>query len=248
MGSREVIFQAKAEITEKANTVVLPIDDPMLAGLADDCRRQGKRVITVSTVPGTAADVVVDAAASVVTVLENGHPASAPVVIPNVGHAVNLAVTIGIARALEVPLADIASRLGALPDSPHRAEVQQAASGVVVIDDTYNSNPVGAERALRGAAEIAAERGGQLVVVTPGMVELGTVQAARNREFAESIASVGGVLFAVARTNRKALVAGAGSGVVQVYDRRTDAVAAALDQAGERGVILYENDLPDHYP
>ena len=248
MGSREVIFQAKAEITEKASTVVLPIDDPMLAALADQCRTQGKRVITVSTVPGTAADVVVDAAAGEVTVLENGRPASAPVVIPNVGHAVNLAVTIGIARAMEVPLADIAGRLGALPDSPHRAEVQQAASGVVVIDDTYNSNPVGAERALRGAAEIAAERGGQLVVVTPGMVELGTVQAARNREFAESIASVGGVLFAVARTNRKALVAGAGSGAVQVYDRRTDAVAAALDQAGERGVILYENDLPDHYP
>jgi UDP-N-acetylmuramoyl-tripeptide--D-alanyl-D-alanine ligase len=248
MGSREVIFQAKSEITEKASTVVLPIDDPLLAGLAEQCRRQGKRVITVSTVPGTAADVVVDAGAGEVTVLENGHPASAPVVIPNVGHAVNLAVTIGIARALEVPLADIASRLGALPDSPHRAEVQQAASGVTVIDDTYNSNPVGAERALRGAAEIAAERGGQLVVVTPGMVELGTVQATRNREFAESIASVGGVLFAVARTNRAALVAGAGTGAVQIFDRRTDAVAAALDQAGERGVILYENDLPDHYP
>jgi UDP-N-acetylmuramoyl-tripeptide--D-alanyl-D-alanine ligase len=165
-----------------------------------------------------------------------------------VGHAVNLAVTIGIARAMEVPLADIAGRLGALPDSPHRAEVQHAASGVVVIDDTYNSNPVGAERALRGAAEIAAERGGQLVVVTPGMVELGTVQAARNREFAESIAAAGGMLFAVARTNRAALVAGAGSGAVRIFDRRTDAVAAALDQAGERGVILYENDLPDHYP
>jgi len=25
-------------------------------------------------------------------------------------------------------------------------------------------------------------------------------------------------------------------------------VRAALDQAGDRGVILYENDLPDHYP
>jgi len=250
MGSREVIFQAKSEITEKARTVVLPIDETELAGLAEKCRAEGKRVITVSVVPGTDADVVVDAAASTVSVRENGSVATATVVIPGVGHAVNLAVAVGIAHALEIPLATVASRLGALPDSPHRAEVQYAESGVVVIDDTYNSNPVGSQRALEGAAAIAAERGGPLVVVTPGMVELGHVQAARNEAFAASVSSHGGHLFAIARTNRAALVQGAasGSGSVRIFDRRTEAVAAALDQAGDRGVILYENDLPDHYP
>ena len=250
MGSREVIFQAKSEITEKARTVVLPIDETELAGLAEKCRAEGKRVITVSVVPGTDADVVVDAAASTVSVRENGSVATATVVIPGVGHAVNLAVAVGIAHALEIPLATVASRLGALPDSPHRAEVQYAESGVVVIDDTYNSNPVGSQRALEGAAAIAAERGGPLVVVTPGMVELGHVQAARNEAFAASVSSLGGHLFAIARTNRAALVQGAasGSGSVRIFDRRTEAVAAALDQAGDRGVILYENDLPDHYP
>jgi len=250
MGSREVIFQAKSEITEKARTVVLPIDETELAGLAEKCRAEGKRVITVSVVPGTDADVVVDAAASTVSVRENGSVATATVVIPGVGHAVNLAVAVGIAHALEIPLATVASRLGALPDSPHRAEVQYAESGVVVIDDTYNSNPVGSQRALEGAAAIAAERGGPLVVVTPGMVELGHVQAARNEAFAASVSSYGGHLFAIARTNRAALVQGAasGSGSIRIFDRRTEAVAAALDQAGDRGVILYENDLPDHYP
>jgi UDP-N-acetylmuramoyl-tripeptide--D-alanyl-D-alanine ligase len=250
MGSREVIFQAKSEITEKAGTVVLPIDETELAGLAEKCRAEGKRVITVSVVPGTGADVVVDAAAGTVTVLENGTVATAAVEIPGVGHAVNLAVAVGIGHALDIPLSTIASRLGALPDSPHRAEVQHAESGVVVIDDTYNSNPVGAQRALEGAAAIAAERGGPLVVVTPGMVELGHVQAARNEAFAASVAAHGGHLFAIARTNRAALVKGAASGPVppKIFDRRTEAVAAALDQAGDRGVILYENDLPDHYP
>jgi len=250
MGSRDVIFQAKSEITEKARTVVLPIDDPLLAGLAEKCRAEGKRVITVSTVPGTDADVVVDAAAGTISVREAGAHATASVVIPGVGHAVNLAVAVGIAHALEIPLSAVANRLDALPDSPHRAEVQHAESGVVIIDDTYNSNPVGAQRALEGAAAIAAERGGPLVVVTPGMVELGSVQVQRNTEFAASIAAAGGHLFAIARTNRAALLAGAASvgGSVKIFDRRTDAVAAALDQAGDRGVILYENDLPDHYP
>jgi UDP-N-acetylmuramoyl-tripeptide--D-alanyl-D-alanine ligase len=248
MGSREVIFQAKSEITEKAKTVVLPIDQPELAGLAERCRTEGKRVVTVSTDPGADADVIVDAAGGLVTVIEGDTVATAAVHIPSVGHAVNLAVAVGIAHAMEIPLSTIADRLGALPDSPHRAEVQHAESGVVVIDDTYNSNPVGAERALQGAAGIAAERGGPLVVVTPGMVELGHVQAERNEAFAASVAALGGHLFAIARTNRTALVRGAGAGSVRVFDRRAEAVAAALDQAGDRGVILYENDLPDHYP
>jgi UDP-N-acetylmuramoyl-tripeptide--D-alanyl-D-alanine ligase len=250
MGSREVIFQAKSEITEKARIVVLPIDDPMLASLAETCRAQGKRVVTVSTVPGTAADVVVDAANELVTVSVGGSVETAPVVIPGVGHAVNLAVTVGIALALDVDFATIAPRLAALPDSAHRAEIQIAATGVAIVDDTYNSNPVGAARAVHGAAALAAERGGPLVVVTPGMVELGSVQRARNEEFAAQVAEAGGYLFAVAKTNRAALVAGGSKGPhpVRTFDRRTDAVTVALDQAGDRGVILYENDLPDHYP
>jgi len=248
--SREVIFAAKSEITETARIVVLPIDEPMLAGLAETCREQGKTVITVSTVPGTAADVVVDAANETVSVSEAGRTESARVVIPSVGHAVNLAVAVGIARALDVSLSTISARLSALPDSRHRAEIQQAASGVTIVDDTYNSNPVGADRAARGAAELAAERGGDFVVVTPGMVELGRVQFERNRAFAATIAELGGHVFAIARTNRAALVAGGSSGPhpVRLFDRREEAVAAALDQAGDRGVILYENDLPDHYP
>jgi UDP-N-acetylmuramoyl-tripeptide--D-alanyl-D-alanine ligase len=245
MGSREVIFRAKSEITEKAGTVVLPIDDPLLLGLAEKCRAEGKTVITVSTSPENQADVVV--ADNAVTVAIAGSPVeTAPVTISGVGHAVNLAVAVGIATALGVPLSQLAGRLAALPDSAHRAEVQQAASGVLIIDDTYNSNPVGAARAVEGAAELAAERGGPLVVVTPGMVELGSVQRDRNRAFAAQVASAGGQLFAIGRTNRKALVDGAPD--ARLFARRELAVAAALDQATDRGVILYENDLPDHYP
>lgn len=245
MGSREVVFKAKAEITEKAGTVVLPIDDPLLLGLAEVCVSQGKRVIRVSTVAGTeGADVVV--ADGLVRVGSE----TARVSISGVGHAVNVAVAVGIAVALDVPLASIASRLSALPDAPHRAEVQEAESGVLVIDDTYNSNPVGAARAVEGAAKLAAERGGDLVVVTPGMVELGSVQRDRNRALGAQVAAVGGHLFVIGRTNRAALVDGAAEGrhAPRLFARRAPAVAAALDQAAGRGVILYENDLPDHYP
>ncbi|AWB89651.1 Mur ligase family protein [Salinibacterium hongtaonis] len=252
MKTREVIVAAKSEITERAKTVVLPIDQPELRTLADKCEREGKRVVRVSTVAGADADVVVDAASGTATVRPagGGAPVRVPIEVPGTGHAVNIAVTIGIALALDVDVTTIAPRLHNLPGAQHRAEVQQAPSGAIIIDDTYNSNPVGAERALVGAAELASERGGNLVVVTPGMVELGSVQHQRNRDFAASVTAHGGQLLIVGRTNRAALLEGAAGAAHPplVFDRRVQAVQVALDQAADRGVILYENDLPDHYP
>jgi UDP-N-acetylmuramoyl-tripeptide--D-alanyl-D-alanine ligase len=125
-----------------------------------------------------------------------------------------------------------------------------AGPGVAVIDDTYNANPIGARAALDEAAALAAERSAPLVVVTPGIVELGPVQAERNADFAEAAARAGAHLVVVGRTNRAALVAGArrAGGTLDVVDRREQGVTLATSVAGERGVVLYENDLPDHYP
>jgi UDP-N-acetylmuramoyl-tripeptide--D-alanyl-D-alanine ligase len=53
------------------------------------------------------------------------------------------------------------------------------------------------------------------------------------------------------RTNRAALLAGAragGAGSVHTYPDRTAAARAILAEARKGDVIVYENDLPDHYP
>jgi UDP-N-acetylmuramoyl-tripeptide--D-alanyl-D-alanine ligase len=260
MRTPEAIFAEKASITDFAPIVVIPIDDERLAALAEQCRASGKTVVTASCRPDGAADVTLVPAAEGATDAELWHLRLAPgadpvpVRISGTGHAVNVAVAAGIAVAAGVPAAAIAARVGDLPGSQHRAEVQQAPTGALVIDDTYNANPVGSLRALEGAASLAAERGGPLVVVTPGMVELGRVQAERNRAFGAAIGAANGLLFAVARTNRDALLAGYAStatseapGAIAVATRE-QAVRRAVEAAGGRGVILYENDLPDHYP
>ncbi len=57
-------------------------------------------------------------------------------------------------------------------------------------------------------------------------------------------------LIVVGRTNRRALLEGAGRGGVAtvVVEHREDAVAWVRSHLHEGDAVLYENDLPDHYP
>lgn len=254
MRTHATILSAKSEITERAGTVVLPVDTPELAALAERCRAAGKRVVAVATAPdaagqGPTPDVVVDLAAGRATVPGEDGPVELAVGA-GVAHAVNLAVALGVAHVLGTGPGDLARRLDALPRAAHRAEVQDSGTGLLVVDDTYNANPIGARAAVEEAAALAAGRGGPLVVVTPGIVELGHVQVERNADFAEAAGRAGAHVIVVGRTNRAALLAGAAraGAEVTVVDRREQAVPVATRLAADRGVILYENDLPDHYP
>jgi len=82
-------------------------------------------------------------------------------------------------------------------------------------------------------------------VVTPGMIELGHLQVERNQALAARVKAVKAELYIVGYTNRKALVSGHPQ--AQLFPDRAGAMAAALTRAGASGVILVENDLPDHY-
>ena len=243
LGSQEAIFRAKAEITEQAATVVLAIDQPELRALADKCERLGKRVIRVSAT-GMPADVSLSGENQTLRYGPDAVPQ--PVEVPPFGHGVNIAVALGIAYALDVSPEQALAKLGELPVAAHRAEVAES-GGVAIIDDTYNSNPVGALNAVTAGAQLAKLRDGPFVVVTPGMVELGPVQFQRNSELAAAVIECGGTLMIVGRTNKKALLEGA-QGVAGTFPDRAGAVTSALHAAGNQGVILYENDLPDHYP
>jgi len=170
-----------------------------------------------------------------------------PIEIPILGHGINIAVALGIAWAIDVTESMALGELSRLPVASHRSELTETPHGVAIIDDTYNSNPPGAKRAIESAASLASERGGKLFVVTPGMVELGSLQHRRNRELASQVSEVGGELYAVGLTNRRALTEGAGEGT-KVFLTRDEAVGAVNQVAGSGDVILYENDLPDHYP
>ncbi|WP_055476058.1 Mur ligase family protein [Gordonia sp. HS-NH1] len=242
MKNRDTIVRAKSEIVENVETAVLNIDVPELADLA---QVSTARVIGVS-VESPEAEVYVDE--------RNGrwivHHRSAEIAsveAPPAGHPINLAVAVGLALAAGVPAERIGPTLTHLPKAPHRAEAITDATGRVVIDDTYNANPVGAAAALRSASTLAA--GNQVWTISPGMIELGPDQRVRNEEFARAAtATDNDHLVVVGYTNRAALRAGADPGRVEFVESRRAATSFVTKRAQPGDVILYENDLPSHYP
>lgn len=239
-GSEERIVEAKAEILSDAAVAVLNVDDSRLAALAD---REATRRKVIRA--GTGDPGLLDVAVSDGRVFVDGREL-APA--PSGAHASNLACALGVATALGVDETALRDRVGGVSEPEHRRTVARGQSGVAIIDDTFNSNPAGARAALSTLARLGA--GGRKVVVTPGMVELGTRQQEENRLFAADAAAVSDLIIVVGRTNRPALVAGArdGGGEVRDVASREEAVAWVRDNLGPDDAVLYENDLPDHYP
>lgn len=245
MGSLETIVRAKSEILAEARIAVLNVDAYGLAAVATEFARRG-RVIRCST-SDQAADVWAAIQGTELVVCVGGHEI---VRVPG-SNALpgNVACAVGVAVALDAPLDAVAAQLPTLPTAEHRQQIATSVAGVTVIDDTYNANPAGAAAALR----LLARQGpaGRRVVVTPGMVELGPLQYQENATFARAAATgVASDIVVVARTNRKALLEGARGGAAQVRSvgRREDAVAWVRSTLRAGDAVLYENDLPDHYP
>jgi UDP-N-acetylmuramoyl-tripeptide--D-alanyl-D-alanine ligase len=250
MGSLENIAEAKAEILEKARAAIVNVDYPLLEQLAQKAEEEGKTVWRCSS-NGPLADVTVTSEEGGLRVRAKHFSAemdlliaAAPTVDPG-----NVACAVAAALSLGVPPEIVASRLEALPGAPHRRTPQRASNGASVIDDTYNANPAGAKAAL-GLLGATASPGGKKVVVTPGMVELGPVQARENANFAASAGAVATQLLVVGRTNARALLGGArAAGLPARFVRnRAAAVAWVSANLGPGDAVLYENDLPDHYP
>lgn len=244
MGSLETIAAAKREILEDAPVAVVSIDHPLLAEIARE-ETARRRVITVSAGDGSA-DVVVSIGGEVYV-----HDEMVGVFQPDRAHPTNVACAMGVVVALGIEPDQVTDRLADLPETPHRRSVGRSERGVAIVDDTFNANPAGAEAALGLLAELG-HAGGRTVVVTPGMVELGSHQSAANRTFARAAGEAGVTDFVVVnRTNRSDLISGAregGVGSVIVFDTRDDAVQWVRDTLVEGDAVLYENDLPDHYP
>jgi UDP-N-acetylmuramoyl-tripeptide--D-alanyl-D-alanine ligase len=152
---------------------------------------------------------------------------------PLVGRG-NLAnVLAGMAVALDagVPLTEVVARARTLAPAPHRGEVWRLESGITVLDDAYNANPLAVTRALD---VIAAEpRARRRVAVLGEMLELGA-ESVRLHEACGRAAVRAGVSVLVAVGDEPA---GALAEAAVVAGLSREAVTHVLDSAAAADLV-----------
>lgn len=151
-----------------------------------------------------------------------------------------------VAHKLGMNSNEIKQRLQWLQPTPHRQEIKKQ-NGMIIIDNTYNTNPESAKTSLKLLQET---QGSQKILVTPGLVELGKEHDKYNIEFAENSSRVADIIIIVGEHAKKALLSGLKNFPQEkVYTVST--LADAMNLLGQiaqpNAVILLENDLPDQY-
>jgi UDP-N-acetylmuramoyl-tripeptide--D-alanyl-D-alanine ligase len=253
MGSVEAIAREKGVLAERVpagGTVVLNADDERVLAMKDATEAS---VITVSAA-GNPADVTAhniryDAEGATFTVrLRDGSEQVFTTQLLGKHNVVNILMGIAVGRSEGLRLRQMTHAVKRIKPVDHRLHLRREGD-ILIIDDAFNSNPVGA----RNAVEILGQfRTGRRVIVTPGMVELGTREEDENRAFGEAIAEHADLAVLVGPERTRPIAAGlrdAGFPEERIH------VLSSLFEAQDflRGylsagdVVLYENDLPDQY-
>lgn len=151
-----------------------------------------------------------------------------------------------LAFKLGVTPSDIAEACAEIEQIPHRLQLIKNGN-VTIIDDSFNSNPEGANNAI----ELLGSFKGTKIVVTPGMIELGDIQSSCNAKLGAIAASNADLIIAIG-SNAKDIIKGAtekGMDAEKIIkcDTLNDASAIIGNLPPNEYVILYENDLPDNH-
>jgi UDP-N-acetylmuramoyl-tripeptide--D-alanyl-D-alanine ligase len=251
LGSIAGVYQEKAALPRAVGPegwVALNADDPRVAGMARETRAH---VVTYGRAPGARVRAVGEVLAPSIpevgdglafTLEVDGERRAVRLRLSgrhNVGNAL-AAAAVGVALGLD--LDDIARGLGEAEAVAGRC-VWRRAGQVLILDDTYNANPVSMQAALetaaaRRAAEPAPRR---LVAVLGDMLELGPTAEEAHRELGRAAAAAGAdEVVGVGRWALLAVEAARAAGVPDAQHVTTfeDTVAHLLKRLAPGDVVL----------
>lgn len=257
-GSKEAIAVEKSTLAKelrKDGTLILNGDDPLvrkMADLRDDVRiifvgKDGSiRASNINTGPdGTSffmewynEDGEVIGKEKITTKLLGQH------------NIQNMLLGAAVAREFDIRLKTIALAASKMKPVEHRLELKHR-NGFVVIDDAFNSNPIGAANAVDILNSFSS---GRKFIITPGMIELGEKEEIENEEFGRYIGNSSiDVAVLVGEDRTKPILKGIQSTQkgkekqVEVVNSLFEANDFLKREGKEGDVVLYENDLPDTY-
>ncbi len=164
-------------------------------------------------------------------------------------NVINLTAGVSVANNFGCSLSSLVAPLRKIKAVPHRMELKQAGH-VTIIDDAFNSNPIGSKAALETLSLFNAIK----ILVTPGMVELGEDEEKYNFEFGQYAAKNCDWIILVGKLRtlpikNGALSQGFDQSKIESYNTFEEAInfAYKIKDENKRSVILLENDLPDNY-
>jgi len=161
----------------------------------------------------------------------------------------NILAGVAVAKSLGLSFEQIKNGIGKIEPIPHRLNIINPGTGIIIIDDAFNSNPIGAKAALEVLSQF---KEGRKIIITPGMVELGTMEEEANKEFGINISKVCDYVILVGENRTKPIY----EGLMEVnYNKDNIFIVNTLDEATvyiqklarPKDIVLFENDLPDNY-
>lgn len=163
-------------------------------------------------------------------------------------NVINVVGAIAVAHRMGMTLQEMRIPVRKIRPVEHRMQIREHGL-VTIIDDAYNSNPVGS----KAAVETLAMFDGIRILITPGMVELGEKEEEYNYKFGTYAADCCDYILLVGKKHTEpikkgALSKGFSEEKCKVFDKLQEAVSYAYTIKGQgHKYILLENDLPDNY-
>lgn len=160
----------------------------------------------------------------------------------------NILAGIALGKYLGISIEQLQVAVKGVKSIEHRLELKKMGN-LNIIDDAYNSNPSGCQSAL----EVLKLMPGKRIIVTPGMIELGSKQYECNQTFGRQIASSADYVILVGKEQTKPIYEGLqlekyNEENIYVINDVREAFPLALSLKEDNEVyVLLENDLPDTF-
>lgn len=163
-------------------------------------------------------------------------------------HALNVTAAFAVGRHFGIDPERLKHGASTLAQVEARLQLIQNPGGYLIINDGFNSNPVGAATAAETLGYFA---GFKKIMVTPGIVDLGGEHEKVNFAFGNAAAPFCDMALLINERRTKPIADGlAAAGFDENNILHFSSLAAArgwlAQNADEKCVVLFENDLPDH--